>query len=170
MHRYTIDDIDSGTGYGTEVEFEAFLDVLKRADFKRILSYCRNYIIPDIFSCPYPKDREEAEKVQKYLSDISELFGYLQTEEVGISHSTTMICMKQYLSEKWNYRYKVTLGQLDPAKELPELEEVGFETEWELNGYAIDPEVKENLDISDEEICAEVLSEVLKVRSLYGGA
>ena len=45
MHRYTIDDIDSGTEYGTEVEFEAFLDVLKRADFKRILSYCRNYII-----------------------------------------------------------------------------------------------------------------------------
>lgn len=81
-----------------------------------------------------------------------------------------MICMKQYLSEKWNYRYKVTLGQLDPAKELPELDEVGFETEWELNGYAIDPEVTENLDISDEEICAEVLSEVLKVRSVYGGA
>ena len=27
-----------------------------------------------------------------------------------------------------------------------------------------------NEDISDEEICAEVLSEVLKVRSVYGGA
>lgn len=166
MHRYTI-NIDRETGYFTDIEFETFLDVLNRADLPRVLSYCRNYIIPDIFSCPYPKDREEAEKVEKYLSDISELFGYLQTEEVGISHSTTMICMKQ---EKDSYRYKVTLGQLDPAKELPELDEVGFETEWELNGYAIDPEVTENLDISDEEICAEVLSEVLKVRSLYGGA
>lgn len=166
MHRYTI-NIDRKTGYFTDIEFETFLDVLNRADLPSVLSYCRNYIIPDIFSCPYPKDREEAEKVEKYLSDISELFGYLQTEEVGISHSTTMICMKQ---EKDSYRYKVTLGQLDPAKELPELDEVGFETEWELNGYAIDPEVTENLDISDEEICAEVLSEVLKVRSLYGGA
>lgn len=166
MHRYTI-NIDRETGYFTDIEFETFLDVLNRADLPSVLSYCRNYIIPDIFSCPYPKDREEAEKVDKYLSDISELFGYLQTEEVGISHSTTMICMKQ---EKDSYRYKVTLGQLDPAKELPELDEVGFETEWELNGYAIDPEVTENLDISDEEICAEVLSEVLKVRSLYGGA
>lgn len=166
MHRYTI-NIDRETGYFTDIEFETFLDVLNRADLPRVLSYCRNYIIPDIFSCPYPKDREEAEKVEKYLSDISELFGYLQTEEVGISHSTTMICMKQ---EKDSYRYKVTLGQLDPTKELPELDEVGFETEWELNGYAIDPEVTENLDISDEEICAEVLSEVLKVRSLYGGA
>lgn len=166
MHRYTI-NIDRETGYFTDIEFETFLDVLNRADLPSVLSYCRNYIIPDIFSCPYPKDREEAEKVEKYLSDISELFGYLQTEEVGISHSTTMICMKQ---EKDSYRYKVTLGQLDPAKELPELDEVGFETEWELNGYAIDPEVTENLDISDEEICAEVLSEVLKVRSLYGGA
>lgn len=169
MHRYTI-NIDRETGYFTDIEFETFLDVLNRADLPSVLSYCRNYIIPDIFSCPYPKDREEAEKVQKYLSDISELFGYLQTEEVGISHSTTMICMKQYLREKGNYRYKVTLGQLDPAKELPDLDEVGFETEWELNGYAIDPEVTENLDISDEEICAEVLSEVLKVRSVYGGA
>lgn len=169
MHRYTI-NIDRETGYFTDIEFETFLDVLNRADLPSVLSYCRNYIIPDIFSCPYPKDREEAEKVEKYLSDISELFGYLQTEEVGISHSTTMICMKQYLSEKGNYRDKVILGQLDPAKELPELDEVGFETEWELNGYAIDPEVTENLDISDEEICAEVLSEVLKVRSLYGGA
>lgn len=166
MHRYTI-NIDRETGYFTDIEFETFLDVLNRANLPSVLSYCRNYIIPDIFSCPYPKDREEAEKVEKYLSDISELFGYLQTEEVGISHSTTMICMKQ---EKDSYRYKVTLGQLDPAKELPELDEVGFETEWELNGYAIDPEVTENLDISDEEICAEVLSEVLKVRSLYGGA
>ena len=166
MHRYTI-NIDRETGYFTDIEFETFLDVLNRADLPSVLSYCRNYIIPDIFSCPYPKDREEAEKVEKYLSDISELFGYLQTEEVGISHSTTMICMKQ---EKDSYRYKVTLGQLDPAKELPELDEVGFETEWELNGYAIDPEVTENLDISDEEICAEVLSEVLKVRSVYGGA
>lgn len=166
MHRYTI-NIDRETGYFTDIEFETFLDVLNRADLPSVLSYCRNYIIPDIFFCPYPKDREEAEKVEKYLSDISELFGYLQTEEVGISHSTTMICMKQ---EKDSYRYKVTLGQLDPEKELPELDEVGFETEWELNGYAIDPEVTENLDISDEEICAEVLSEVLKVRSLYGGA
>lgn len=166
MHRYTI-NIDRETGYFTDIEFETFLDVLNRANLPSVLSYCRNYIIPDIFSCPYPKDREEAEKVEKYLSDTSELFGYLQTEEVGISHSTTMICMKQ---EKDSYRYKVTLGQLDPAKKLPELDEVGFETEWELNGYAIDPEVTENLDISDEEICAEVLSKVLKVRSLYGGA
>ena len=149
MHRYTI-NIDRETGYFTDIEFETFLDVLNRADLPRVLSYCRNYIIPDVFSCPYPKDREEAEKVEKYLADFSELFQYLQTEEVGISHSTTMICMKEYLSEKGCHRYKVSLGQLDPEKALPDLDEVGYETEWELNGYAIDPEVTDNLDISDE--------------------
>ena len=163
MHRYTI-NIDRETGYFTDIEFETFLDVLNRADLPRVLSYCRNYIIPDVFSCPYPKDREEAEKVEKYLADLSELFQYLQTEEVGISHSTTMICMKEYLSEKGCYRYKVSLGQLDPEKALPDLDEVGYETEWELNGYAIDPEVTDNLDISDEAVCAEVLAEVLKAR------
>lgn len=163
MHRYTI-NIDRETGYFTDIEFEAFLDVLNRADLPRVLSYCRNYIIPDVFSCPYPKDREEAEKVEKYLADLSELFQYLQTEEVGISHSTTMICMKEYLSEKGCHRYKVSLGQLDPEKALPDLDEVGYETEWELNGYAIDPEVTDNLDISDEAVCAEVLAEVLKAR------
>ena len=163
MHRYTI-NIDRETGYFTDIEFETFLDVLKRADLPRVLSYCRNYIIPDVFSCPYPKDREEAEKVEKYLADLSELFQYLQTEEVGISHSTTMICMKEYLSEKGCHRYKVSLGQLDPEKALPDLDEVGYETEWELNGYAIDPEVTDNLDISDEAVCAEVLAEVLKAR------
>ena len=161
MHRYTI-NIDRETGYFTDIEFETFLDVLNRADLPRVLSYCRNYIIPDVFSCPYPKDREEAEKVEKYLADLSELFQYLQTEEVGISHSTTMICMKEYLSEKGCHRYKVSLGQLDPEKALPDLDEVGYETEWELNGYAIDPEVTDNLDISDEAVCAEVLAEVLK--------
>lgn len=163
MHRYTI-NIDRETGYFTDIEFETFLDVLNRADLPRVLSYCRNYIIPDVFSCPYPKDREEAEKVEKYLADLSELFQYLQTEEVGISHSTTMICMKEYLSEKGRHRYKVSLGQLDPEKALPDLDEVGYETEWELNGYAIDPEVTDNLDISDEAVCAEVLAEVLKAR------
>ncbi|MDY2595882.1 MAG: hypothetical protein SOW34_13570 [Oliverpabstia sp.] len=163
MHRYTI-NIDRETGYFTDIEFETFLDVLNRADLPRVLSYCRNYIIPDVFSCPYPKDREEAEKVEKYLADFSELFQYLQTEEVGISHSTTMICMKEYLSEKGCHRYKVSLGQLDPEKALPDLDEVGYETEWELNGYAIDPEVTDNLDISDEAVCAEVLAEVLKAR------
>lgn len=163
MHRYTI-NIDRETGYFTDIEFETFLDVLNRADLPRVLSYCRNYIIPDVFSCPYPKDREEAEKVEKYLADFSELFQYLQTEEVGISHSTTMICMKEYLSEKVCHRYKVSLGQLDPEKALPDLDEVGYETEWELNGYAIDPEVTDNLDISDEAVCAEVLAEVLKAR------
>ena len=163
MHRYTI-NIDRETGYFTDIEFETFLDVLNRADLPRVLSYCRNYIIPDVFSCPYPKNREEAEKVEKYLADLSELFQYLQTEEVGISHSTTMICMKEYLSEKGCHRYKVSLGQLDPEKALPDLDEVGYETEWELNGYAIDPEVTDNLDISDEAVCAEVLAEVLKAR------
>ena len=163
MHRYTI-NIDRETGYFTDIEFETFLDVLNRADLPRVLSYCSNYIIPDVFSCPYPKDREEAEKVEKYLADFSELFQYLQTEEVGISHSTTMICMKEYLSEKGCHRYKVSLGQLDPEKALPDLDEVGYETEWELNGYAIDPEVTDNLDISDEAVCAEVLAEVLKAR------
>ena len=163
MHRYTI-NIDRETGYFTDIEFETFLDVLNRADLPRVLSYCRNYIIPDVFSCPYPKDREEAEKVEKYLADFSELFQYLQTEEVGISHSTTMICMKEYLSEKGCHRYKVSLGQLDPEKALPDLDEVGYEIEWELNGYAIDPEVTDNLDISDEAVCAEVLAEVLKAR------
>ena len=163
MHRYTI-NIDRETGYFTDIEFETFLDVLNRADLPRVLSYCRNYIIPDVFSCPYPKDREEAEKVEKYLADLSELFQYLQTEEVGISHSTTMICMKEYLSEIGCHRYKVSLGQLDPEKALPDLDEVGYETEWELNGYAIDPEVTDNLDISDEAVCAEVLAEVLKAR------
>ena len=163
MHRYTI-NIDRETGYFTDIEFETFLDVLNRADLPRVLSYCRNYIIPDVFSCPYPKDREEAEKVEKYLADFSELFQYLQTEEVGISHSTTMICMKEYFSEKGCHRYKVSLGQLDPEKALPDLDEVGYETEWELNGYAIDPEVTDNLDISDEAVCAEVLAEVLKAR------
>lgn len=163
MHRYTI-NIDRETGYFTDIEFKTFLDVLNRADLPRVLSYCRNYIIPDVFSCPYPKDREEAEKVEKYLADLSELFQYLQTEEVGISHSTTMICMKEYLSEKGCHRYKVSLGQLDPEKALPDLDEVGYETEWELNGYAIDPEVTDNLDISDEAVCAEVLAEVLKAR------
>ena len=163
MHRYTI-NIDRETGYFTDIEFETFLDVLNRADLPRVLSYCRNYIIPDVFSCPYPKDREEAEKVEKYLADLSELFQYLQTEEVGISHSTTMICMKEYLSEKGCHRYKVSLGQLDPEKALPDLDEVGYEPEWELNGYAIDPEVTDNLDISDEAVCAEVLAEVLKAR------
>ena len=163
MHRYTI-NIDRETGYFTDIEFETFLDVLNRADLPRVLSYCRNYIIPDVFSCPYPKDREEAEKVEKYLADFSELFQYLQTEEVGIYHSTTMICMKEYLSEKGCHRYKVSLGQLDPEKALPDLDEVGYETEWELNGYAIDPEVTDNLDISDEAVCAEVLAEVLKAR------
>ena len=163
MHRYTI-NIDRETGYFTDIEFETFLDVLNRPDLPRVLSYCRNYIIPDVFSCPYPKDREEAEKVEKYLADFSELFQYLQTEEVGISHSTTMICMKEYLSEKGCHRYKVSLGQLDPEKALPDLDEVGYETEWELNGYAIDPEVTDNLDISDEAVCAEVLAEVLKAR------
>ena len=163
MHRYTI-NIDRETGYFTDIEFETFLDVLNRADLPRVLSYCRNYIIPDVFSCPYPKDREEAEKVEKYLADFSELFQYLQTEEVGISHSTTMICMKEYLSEKGCHRYKVSLGQLDPEKALPDLDEVGYETEWELNGYAIDPEVTDNLDISDEAVCAEVLAEVWKAR------
>lgn len=163
MHRYTI-NIDRETGYFTDVEFETFLDVLNRVDLPRVLSYCRNYIIPDVFSCPYPKDREEAEVVEKYLTDLSELFQYLQTEEVGISHSTTMICMKEYLSDKGCHRYKVSLGQLDPEKKLPDLDEVGYETEWELNGYAVDPDVTENLDISDETICAEVLTEVLKAR------
>ena len=163
MHRYTI-NIDRETGYFTDIEFETFLDVLNRADLPRVLSYCRNYIIPDVFSCPYPKDREEAEKVEKYLADFSELFQYLQTEEVGISHSSTMICMKEYLSEKGCHRYKVSLGQLDPETALPDLDEVGYETEWELNGYAIDPEVTDNLDISDEAVCAEVLAEVLKAR------
>lgn len=163
MHRYTI-NIDRETGYFTDVEFETFLDVLNRVDLPRVLSYCRNYIIPDVFSCPYPKDREEAEVVEKYLTDLSELFQYLQTEEVGISHSTTMICMKEYLSDKGCHRYKVSLGQLDPEKALPDLDEVGYETEWELNGYAIDPEVTDNLDISDEAVCAEVLTEVLKAR------
>lgn len=159
MHRYTIGPGEE-KGSFIEIEFETFLDVLERSTPEEVMNYCRIFIVPDLF--PRPETKEETEAILTYLSSVLQLYEHLQTEEVGISHSSTMICMDRYCSEKGNRRYRVSLGQLDPEKDAPDVDEPGYETEWELNGYAIDPEITENPDISDGAICAEVLTQVLE--------
>lgn len=167
-------DSDANTGFiGTDVHFtdikvDLFLDVLKRTELSDILDYCFKYTTSDLFPHSSSKSQQIPGKMEQYLFDLSRLSAYLQ-EVNDYSYNYITICMEEYFSERGIRRYKVSLGQLDPEAEPLDLDEIGYETAWELNGYAIDPKVTENPDISDAVICAEVLTELLKAINSSGG-
>ena len=161
-------DFEDAEVHFTDIKVDLFLDLLIRTELSDILDYCNNYIIPDLFPICSSKSQQTVDRLKQCLSDFSRLFTHLR-EVNGYSYNYITICMEEYFSEKGNRRYKVSLGQLDPEAEPLDLDEIGYETEWELNGYAIDPKVTENPDISDEAICAEVLTELLKAINSNGG-